>query len=134
MFIFSTVPTETPLNIMVAVVTSHSIMLSWDRPSLEEQNGILTAYHVIVMETQILYLGNGTIISQTGMNFTRIYNVSDGRTQLIDMLQPSYNYTVRIAVATESGTGPFSDPITVMTFEGRDPVYSSVLSSDSSDR
>ena len=84
---------------------------------LEEQNGLLVHYHVIVMETEILYLDNGTVISQMGMNFNRTYNVSEGRTQLIDMLHPSYNYTVRIAAATVVGIGPFSDPITVMTLE-----------------
>jgi len=36
---------------------------------------------------------------------------------LIDMLHPSYNYTVRIAAATVVGIGPFSDPITVMAIE-----------------
>jgi len=69
------------------------------------------------METQILYLDNGTVMSQMGMNRNRTYNVSEGRTQLIDMLHPSYNYTVSIAAATVVGIGPFSDPITVMTLE-----------------
>ena len=92
-------------------------MLEWKSPSLEEQNGLLVQYHVIVMETQILYLDNGTVISQMGMNFNRTYDVSEGRTQLIDMLHPSYNYTVRIAAATVVGIGPFSDLITVMTLE-----------------
>ena len=112
-----TAPTETPLNVNVTVETSRNITLSWDQPSLEEQNGILTIYHVIIMETQILYLDNGTVISQMGMNFNRTYNVSEGRTQLIDMLHSSYNYTVRIAAANAVGIGPFSDPITVMTLE-----------------
>ena len=92
-------------------------MSSWEPPSLEEQNGLLVQYHVIVMETQILYLDNGTVISQMGPNFNRTYDVSEGRTQLIDMLHPSYKYTVRIAAATVVGIGPFSDPITVMTLE-----------------
>ena len=69
------------------------------------------------METQILYLGNGTIVSQMGMNFNRTYNFSEGRMQLIDMLHPSYIYTVRIAAATVVGIGPFSDPIANMTEE-----------------
>ena len=69
------------------------------------------------METQILYLDNGTVILQMGTNFNRTYNVSEGRIQLVDMLHPSYNYTVRIAAATVVGIGPFSDPITVMTLE-----------------
>ena len=102
---------------MVTVETSRSIMLSWDPPSLEEQNGILTMYHVIIMETQILYLDNGTVDTPMGNNFNRTYNVSEGRTQLVDMLHPSYNYTVRIAAATAAGIGPFSDSITMMTLE-----------------
>ena len=101
----------------MTVETSRSIMLSWDRPSLEQQNGILTIYHVIIMETQILYLDNGTVYSPMGENFNRTYNVSEGRMQSVDMLHPSYNYTVMIAAATEPGIGPFSNPITVMTLE-----------------
>jgi len=69
------------------------------------------------METQILYLDNGTVITPMGNNFNRTYNISEGRIQLVSMLHPSYNYTVRIAAATAAGIGPFSDPITVMTLE-----------------
>ena len=105
------------MNVSVLVNSSHTITLSWEPPSLEERNGLLVQYHVIVMETQILYLDNGTVISQMGMNFNRTYKVSEGRTQLIDMLHPSYNYTVRIAAATVVGMGSFSRSITVMTPE-----------------
>ena len=51
----------------------------------------------------------------TGMQtcINRIFNVSERHTQLIDMLHPDYNYTVRIAAATGVGIGPFSDAITV---------------------
>ena len=84
---------------------------------LGDQNGILLRYHVIVMETQILYLDDETLNSPMGDNFNRTYDVSEGRIQLVDMLHPSYNYTVRIAAATAAGIGPFSDPITVMTLE-----------------
>ena len=74
-------------------------------------------YHVIIMETQILYLDSGTLDSPMGNNFNRTYNVSEGRMQLVDLLHPSYNYTVMIAAATEPGIGPFSEPITVRTLE-----------------
>ena len=114
------------MNVSVAVEGSRNITLSWDRPSLEEQNGILTIYHVIIMETQILYLDNGTVISPMGENFNRTYDVSEARIQLVDMLHPSYNYTVRIAAATEPGIGPFSDPITVMTLEDGKLFYAFV--------
>ena len=119
------VPTNVPSSISLSAASSSRITLLWKPPSVEEHNGLLVQYHVIVMETQILYLDNGTVISQKGMNFNRTYNVSEGRTQLIDMLHPSYNYTVRIAAATVVGIGPFSDPITVRTLE--DGEYMSIL-------
>ena len=115
---FSTlVPSGAPINVLVTVVSSRSVQLSWDPPVTGEQNGLLLRYHVIIMETQILYLDNGTVDSPMGDNFNRTYNVSEGRMQLVDMLHPSYNYTVMIAATTESGIGPFSEPITVMTLE-----------------
>jgi len=116
LFVYSA-PTQPPLNVSVSVQKSRNITLSWARPSLEEHNGILTVYHVIIMETQILYLDNGTTITRMGNNFNRTYNASEGRVQSVDTLHPSYNYTVRIAAATAAGIGPFSDPITVMTLE-----------------
>ena len=92
-------------------------MLTWERPSQEQENGLLVRYHVIVMETQIHYFDNGTEITGMQRYLNRTYNVSEGRTQLIDSLHPDYNYTVRIAAATEPGIyiGPFSNPITVRT-------------------
>jgi len=69
------------------------------------------------METQILYLDDGTVDTPMGDNFNTTYNVSEGRMQLVDTLHPSYNYTVMIAAATAAGIGLFSDPITVMTLE-----------------
>ena len=100
---------------MVTVETSHSIMLTWERPSLEEENGLLISYHVIVIETQIHYMDNGTEITGMQTYLNRTYDVSEGRSQLIDDLHPDYNYTVRIAAATEPGIGPFSNAITVRT-------------------
>jgi len=111
------VPTGVPLMVVLGAQSSDSIMVSWDPPSPEMRNGMLIQYHVLVMETKILYFDNGTIIPQMGVNRNRTYNVSEGRAQLIDTLHPSYNYTVRIAAATIVGIGPFSDPITVMTLE-----------------
>ena len=88
-------------------------MLTWERPSPEKENGLLLIYHVIVIETQIHYTDDGAEITGMQRYLNRTYSVSEGRTQLIDMLHPDYNYTVRIAAATEPGIGPFSDAITV---------------------
>ena len=105
-----------PGNVSVTVNSSRSIMLTWERPPPEEENGVLLVYHVIVMETQIHYMDNGTEITGTQRYLNRTYNVSEERTQLIDDLHPDYNYTVRIAAATEPGIGPFSDPVTNRTY------------------
>ena len=116
MYIYlTTVPTEAPRNVSVTVNSSRSIMLEWKRPSPEEENGLLLIYHVIVIETQIHYTDDGAEIRGMERYLNRTYNVSERREQLIDMLHPDYNYTVRIAAATEPGIGPFSDPITERT-------------------
>ena len=104
-----------PQNVRIFEISSESFMLSWDPPMIGEQNGILIRYHVIIIETQINYTQDGAEITgmQTYLNMT--FNVSEGRSQLINMLHPDYNYTVRIAAATRPGIGPFSDAITVRT-------------------
>ena len=112
---YHTAPTEVPRNVSVIVNSSSSIILSWERPSPEEENGLLLVYHVIIIETQIHYTDDGVEITgmQTYLNMT--FDVSEGRSQLIDMLHPDYNYTFRIAAATEPGIGPFSAAITNRT-------------------
>ena len=112
---FLTVPIGAPRNVRVTVESSRSIMLTWERPSLEEENDLLLQYHVIAIETQIHYTDDGAEITGIQRYLNRTYNASEGRTQLIDSLHPDYNYTVRIAAATEPGIGPFSDAITVRT-------------------
>ena len=109
------VPTEVPINVSVTVESFHSIVITWKRPSPEEENGLLVSYHVIVIETQIHYTDDGAEIKGMQSYLNRTYDVSEGRAQLIDSLHPDYNYTVRIAAATEPGIGPFSDAITVRT-------------------
>ena len=100
----------------MTVNSSRSIWLTWERPSPEEENGLLVRYHVIVIETQIHYTDDGEEIMGMQRYLNRTYNVSEGRVQLIDeMIHPDYNYTVRIAAATEPGIGPFSNAITVRT-------------------
>ena len=97
------------------VNSSRRIILSWERPPPEEENGVLLVYHVIIIETQIYYLDDGAVTTPMKAYLNTTYNVSEGRSQLIDGLHPDYNYTVRIAAATEPGIGPFNYPNTVRT-------------------
>ena len=116
LYLLYTVPTEAPRNVSVTINSSRSIMLTWERPSLEEENGLLVRYHVVVMETQIHYMDDGTEITGMQRYLNRTYNVSEGRAQIIDDLHPDYNYTVMIAAVTGPGIGPFSDPVTNRTY------------------
>ena len=125
-YYFHTVPTEVPRNVNVTVESSRSIMLEWERPSPEEENGLLVRYHVIVIETQIHYFDNETEITGMRTYLNRTYNFSEERAQLIDSLHPDYNYTVRIAAATEPGIGPFSDAITVRTVMDGESLHTSI--------
>ena len=115
-FSYYTVPSDIPGNISVTVNSSYSILLSWERPPPEEENGVILVYHVIIIETQIYHLDDGTVTRPMQAYLNTTYNVSEERTQFIDELHPDYDYTVRIAAATEIGIGPFSDAITVRTY------------------
>ena len=115
-FSYYTVPSDIPGNISVTVNSSHSILLSWERPPPEEENGVLFVYHVIIIETQIYYLDDGAVTTPMQAYLNTTYNVSEGRSQLIDDLHPDYNYTVSIAAATGVGIGTFSDFITNRTY------------------
>ena len=99
-------------------------MLTWERPSIEEENGLIVRYHGIFTETQIHYTDDGVEITGMQRHLNITYDVSEGRTQLLDSLRPDYNYTVRIAAATEPGIGPFSDAITVRTVMDGELHYS----------
>ena len=99
----------------MTVNSSRSIILSWERPLPQNENGLPLLYHVIVIETPIHYNDDGTEFTEMQRYLNRTYNFSEPRTQLIDSLHPDYNYTVSIAAATGPGIGPFSDDITVRT-------------------
>ena len=91
------------MNIQLTVESFSSVMLSWEPPLSEQQNGILVRYHVIVTDAGFASSRNLT------------YYITDGRVQLIDRLNADTSYAVRIAAATNAGIGPFSVIRTVTT-------------------
>jgi len=100
----------------VTVESSRSIAVSWRAPTIIPLYGDLILYYITVEEIQIHHLENGTIISQEGISRNRTTSARED-TEMIDMLHPNYNYTVRIAAQTTVGVSPFSEPITVKTLE-----------------
>ena len=104
---------ENSLTFGLTVMSSTSFLLTWEP---FQQNVGVIRYHVIISENQIYY-GGDPGAPMMGVNINRTYEVSESRSQLINMLHPNYNYTVRMAVTTTSGISPFSLPQTVTTFE-----------------
>jgi len=98
--------------------SSNSAVLSWNPPSLDQQNGPITFYLVTIEETQVLYTNDGTALRRGPVISNRTYLASESRTQVIDTLQPHHNYTVRIAAATQMGLGPYSSAYTATTIDG----------------
>ena len=81
-------------------------MLTWEPPSLDQQNGRIIQYHAVVTES----LTDGTLV-EISRNFT--YNATDNLAQHISMLSPNRNYAVKLAASTNSGIGPFSSEVHV---------------------
>lgn len=108
-----TAPSEPPQNVTLNIKTSDSFVLSWEPPNIEQQNGRLINYHVMIIETRVMYLDSGVMTSSMGANLSRTYSATGDHVKLINMLHPSYNYTASVAAATSAGIGIFSLPLTV---------------------
>ena len=90
--------------------------LSWQPPSLEDQNGVIIFYTVNVSSTSAGYM----MISAT--TDTEL---------VVSSLNAFTWYNFTIAAGTSAGRGPFSDPVQRMTLEGSESfnclaVYQSI--------
>jgi len=81
---------------------SRSVVLTWDPPPPEDQNGPIVGYVI-----------NVTVI-ETGEMFQL---TSSTNTLSVASLKPFTHYVCIIAARTSVGLGPFSTTVTVMTPE-----------------
>ena len=101
-YILNTVPSGSPINVAFVVLSPTDVVLTWDPPNYEEQNGKIVQYIVEVAN------------NQTGE--TQQFSTPDNSLNII--LKPYRTYMLLVAAATGIGLGPFSDPETVVTPEG----------------
>ena len=94
---YCTVPTSAPLGLRVNATASHSLVLAWELPPLEDRNGRIRQYQVRLTEIE-----TGDILQLVSTS-TQV-NVSN--------LHPFYNYNCSVAAETIA-VGPFSDAILV---------------------
>ena len=98
-----TAPSSVPGNIRVDIVSTVSVQVSWQPPPLEEQNGIITGYHIRVLglntdDNYVLPLVNDTSL-------------------VVESLHPFYAYRFSVAAQTVA-IGPFSAAVTQKLPEG----------------
>ena len=97
-----TAPNSPPHNYAGVALSSRSIVLTWDPPPAEQQNGIITGYLVNVTE-----LETGEVTAM----FTESHNVT------LYPLQPFTTYGTLVSAQTVAGRGPTTCLLSVTTLE-----------------
>ena len=101
---FSTVPSGTPQSIQVQPIDSRSLLLAWEPPLAEEQNGVIQEYLINIS------------VAETSDEFQ---HQSTNTTFIVEDLHPHYTYSLVISAVT-IGPGPYSEVYTVqMPEDGR---------------
>ncbi|KAK3533036.1 hypothetical protein QTP70_006611 [Hemibagrus guttatus] len=101
---YSDVPSAAPQNMTVEVLNSKSVMVRWQPPPANAQNGEIVDY-------KIRY--------KKGTRKSEPLEITTGNqlSKLIDGLQRGTEYSVRVSAITVNGSGPATDWTTVETFE-----------------
>ena len=91
------VPSGPPQNFRISEVSTNFIVLRWEPPLSEDQNGIITGY----------------VVSVTPASSGTPYELTTSATQLVvPSLMPYSVYNFAVAAKTSVGTGPFTTTIT----------------------
>ncbi|CAI8037191.1 Phosphatidylinositol phosphatase PTPRQ [Geodia barretti] len=99
---FSDVPSSSPLFFSSSMVTSTSFRVTWQPPSPQDHNGIITYYRLRV-ENQRSLTSRSITVQPSSIPYT-VRNVS-----------PFTVYNWSVAAATVNGTGPYSSDYSVQT-------------------
>ena len=94
-------PSSSPVNPTGSAADSRTLILTWNPPPFEDQNGIIREYKILVVELETMF------------TFTV---VSYSLTATIGSLHPNYNYQCSITAVTISD-GPYTQVFTITTPE-----------------
>lgn len=94
-------PTGPPLNLTDDEIGSRSVLLSWDPPQFELQNGRIRQYLIRVTH------------NRTGLSYSV---VSSSNQHLLQNLLPFHTYLFEVAAETV-GLGPYSPQLVVTLLE-----------------
>ena len=97
---FLAVPSGPPQSTDTLSLSSTSLLLTWDGPLLEQQNGPIVGYSVRVVRV------DDSSMTDIHTNDTMLR---------VDSLDPHTLYEWRVAARTITGTGPYSSPVVEQT-------------------
>ena len=97
------VPTSSPKDLSVIVLNSVDVQISWNPPSLSEQNGIISSYFLSVTD------------SETEVAFTPL--ITNMMSTTFGGLVPYTTYYCTVAAYTSVGSGPFASFVSFETDE-----------------
>ena len=92
-------PTESPRMVTIVILSSTSLMASWQAPSLTQQNGIIRQYTIVILD---IASGEETTL------------ISFGTSANVTGLKPFTSYSCKVAAFTVS-LGPYSASVNVTT-------------------
>ena len=89
------VPLAPPTVDSYYAVDTTTLYLSWIAPDMDQQNGIIRHYNILITE-----LETGSVFGYTSININHT----------ITLLHPDYHYQIEVSAVT-IGAGPTSAPI-----------------------
>ncbi|KAK7497852.1 hypothetical protein BaRGS_00010986 [Batillaria attramentaria] len=101
---FSGRPDAPPSKVVMKPLNATHILVSWEAPEKESQNGVITGYKLIMKKK------GGPRLAKFSVETTR-------RNYTFKNLEPGGTYKLRMAAMTVNGTGPFTDWIVSSTEE-----------------
>ncbi|XP_039298871.1 neogenin isoform X1 [Nilaparvata lugens] len=101
----STLPSKPPQNVIVEPNSSNSVIVKWEPPPKDSQNGVITGYKMKYKKKKGSKRVSSIIIS------------ADRRSYPLTSLDRSSAYQVRLWAMNVNGTGPPTDWINATTYE-----------------
>lgn len=111
----ATAPASPPGNVTTIVLSSISILVTWEEIPVFDQNGIIIAYEVLYEPLETF----GGEIETEAVNTTNTFIT-------LSALQEFVGYNISVRAYTNAGPGPYSDIVTDITPEdGKNLFYCS---------
>ena len=96
-------PGSAPQNFTAVASGRTSAWFSWDPPSVDDHNGVISYYLLRLIDTSF--------------NLTDITINTTNRSYSIDTLEEYVRYSCLVAAGTVAGVGPYSSPVLITTHQ-----------------